>query len=652
MKKLALLTLIITLVLSTVSFAGLQREIWDGTATGTIDEAWAVVNGETPPTSTDVIGDAAIGDRGVDNYVQHLTGYVVAPADGDYTFYIASDDDSQLLLDGTVVSSVAGWAGYNDWGNANVSPSEPIALTAGQVVSLEAVHREGTGGDNLSIGWIVPGSTTVQVLPNADTYPTEAAMGMASAPSPVNGATGVVSGMLTWAAPVVGEAPVYSVSMGTDPEALSLVAEGLTEATYDAGAVGAELAFSTTYYWQVTVNGVGDVWSFTTADPVIINSVSGDAEPVGSPAALSVDAVSPVGAELTYQWHRLNFVIAAGIPPIADAAIPGAESAVYAVDAVKANDQGEYYCVVTSPDGEVATANVFLDVQTGLIHQYTFNDTPDGTTIPDVVGGADATLVNLTGNAVIADGQCTTGNDGSQSSNGGAGNTSGGDYVNLPNGIYSVLTQMTIECWTTWTDNTQGWARVYDFGTSNDGEDVSPGAGNAGIEDIYYSPKNAGDDGLLEYRLGGSTHQIYPGGRAPVNEEFMVTQVTDDKAMTTKLYINGVAVGGTTNLFTLKSMNDNNNWLGRSQWGDPLYVGSWNEYRIYDTALSAEQIAADYLAGPDAMGVLPAPYGGPALMGDLNGDGVYDFLDVAMYADRYLTERMDRDAQIADLQAQ
>lgn len=647
MKKLALLTLIISLVLSTVTFAGLQRQIWDNTATGTLDEAWAVINGDTPPTSTDVIGVAAIGDRGVDNYVQHLTGYLVVPADGDYIFHITSDDDSQLLLDGVMVASVSGWTGAQDWASASSIPSEPMALTAGQIVTVEAAHREGTGGDNLAIGWQVPGSSSVVALPDSVTYP---AGDVAVSPSPANGATKVIDGMLSWSAPLMVDAPVYELYIGTDPDALAETVEGLTETSYDMGALGAGLDFGTTYYWRVTVGGAGDLWSFTTADAVVINSAKGDAQPLGGTATLSVDAVSPVGAALTYQWHRLNFSPAPGIV-LPDAPIPGAESSTLVVADLKVSDQGEYYCVVTSVDGEVASPNVFLDVQTGLIHRWTFDDSPDGIVVPDVVGDADGMLVNTTGLSAFADGQLTLGNNGSQGSNDG-----NGDFVDLPNGLVSSLTQMTIEVWTTWNLQTQGWARIYDMGTSNNGEGVSPGAGNAGVHDFYVTPKSGGNDAdgnvLLEYRLGGNAPSIQPGGRMAAGEEVMVAQVTDDKSGRTKLFINGVVVGGFKPPFPLKDVVDNNVWLGRSQWPDPLYVGSYNDLRVYDTALSAQQIAADYLAGPTELGTLPAPYGGFALVGDLNGDGVYDFLDTAMQADKWLTDSLNKADQIADLQAQ
>ena len=53
--------------------------------------------------------------------------------------------------------------------------------------------------------------------------------------------------------------------------------------------------------------------------------------------------------------------------------------------------------------------------------------------------------------------------------------------------------------------------------------------------------------------------------------------------------------------FVLADINDVNNWLGRSNWTvDANTAGSFDEFRIYDTALTEAQIEASRAAGPDA----------------------------------------------------
>jgi hypothetical protein len=285
---------------------------------------------------------------------------------------------------------------------------------------------------------------------------------------------------------------------------------------------------------------------------------------------------------------------------------------------------------------------VFLDIQTGLIHRWTFDESADGVTIPDVVGGADATLINGTGNAVIADGQATMGNDGSQTSAGGGDGTANGDYVDLPNGILSPLTQMTLECWTTWDGTDAIWQRVYDMGTSNGGEDVS----NAGDQTTWFMfcPISGSHVVQVEYRRLGVANNlpISDNGIFPANEEVLITHVHDDVAGIVKVYINGTIIGAYAAPAMLNEFVDNNVWLGRSQWGDPLYTGSYNELRIYDTALSAAEIAANYLAGPDAIAEPAAPCE-INLVGDRNGDCVVDFVDAAITADQWLVQSLEEE---------
>jgi hypothetical protein len=50
----------------------------------------------------------------------------------------------------------------------------------------------------------------------------------------------------------------------------------------------------------------------------------------------------------------------------------------------------------------------------------------------------------------------------------------------------------------------------------------------------------------------------------------------------------------------LEAIDDVNNWLGRSQWRQDFNLpGAYNEFRIYDSALSSADVAAIYALGPD-----------------------------------------------------
>jgi hypothetical protein len=48
----------------------------------------------------------------------------------------------------------------------------------------------------------------------------------------------------------------------------------------------------------------------------------------------------------------------------------------------------------------------------------------------------------------------------------------------------------------------------------------------------------------------------------------------------------------------LNTFINNNNWLGRSQWPDPLFDGHFDEFRIYDHALTAQEVSDNFAEGP------------------------------------------------------
>jgi hypothetical protein len=70
-----------------------------------------------------------------------------------------------------------------------------------------------------------------------------------------------------------------------------------------------------------------------------------------------------------------------------------------------------------------------------------------------------------------------------------------------------------------------------------------------------------------------------------------------------RLYINGQRAGTGATPYPLSVVDDRNNWLGRSQWVDPMYNGLIDEFRIYNGPALDADIAADFAAGPNALPV-------------------------------------------------
>ncbi len=248
---------------------------------------------------------------------------------------------------------------------------------------------------------------------------------------------------------------------------------------------------------------------------------------------------------------------------------------------------------------------ISMNASAVLTHRYDFNADPN-----DSIGTDNGTLINNTSNAHYSGGQLILGNDGTQSSNSGSG-----DYVDLPNGMISANgNQATFEFWVTWGGpETTNWEEFMSFGTSRDGEDTSNNASSTTY--IMFTPRaNATDNPLrFGYRLGSTAEErtLNYSTTMPLNEEKHVVATWDGAAGVVTMYVDGQPVDSGAIHFDLSDtdvMEDNNNWLGRSQWPDVMFVGSYNEFRIYNHALGAKDVESNYDLGPEAM---PAILVGP-----------------------------------------
>jgi len=126
------------------------------------------------PNSPDVTRALTSFDSGAnqtDNYGSTIRAHLIAPATGNYTFWIASDDSSELRIGtnasattATVRASVSGSTGRYAWTTNASQQSAPLALTAGQAYYIEARHKEGTGEDHVAVAWQGPGFSR-EVIP-------------------------------------------------------------------------------------------------------------------------------------------------------------------------------------------------------------------------------------------------------------------------------------------------------------------------------------------------------------------------------------------------------------------------------------------------------------------------------------------------------
>jgi hypothetical protein len=99
----------------------------------------------------------------VENYGQQFLGYIRPAVTDWYTFYLGSDDNSELWLstndspaNRVRIASQPGYNGNREYltgRNPYLRRSAPILLEAGQRYFFEALQKEGGGGDNFAVAW-------------------------------------------------------------------------------------------------------------------------------------------------------------------------------------------------------------------------------------------------------------------------------------------------------------------------------------------------------------------------------------------------------------------------------------------------------------------------------------------------------------------
>src|SRR5208283_2150400 len=110
-------------------------------------------------------------NTGMNYYGQRLRTFVVPPASGNYVFWIASDDNSQLFVSSdestsnmALVGWVSTWTNPREWTKETNQQSAPLPLQAGNRYYVEARMQQGVGGDNLAVRWLMPNGSYEEPL--------------------------------------------------------------------------------------------------------------------------------------------------------------------------------------------------------------------------------------------------------------------------------------------------------------------------------------------------------------------------------------------------------------------------------------------------------------------------------------------------------
>ena len=131
------------------------------------------INYPTNPNGRALITSFEGPTNWADYYGTRIRGYLYPPADGNYTFWIASDDAGSLRLStdddpchAVQIAYVANWTDSRQWNKEGNQQSSPKPLLARHKYYIEALQKEGGGGDNIAVAWQGPGITQ-QVIDGA-----------------------------------------------------------------------------------------------------------------------------------------------------------------------------------------------------------------------------------------------------------------------------------------------------------------------------------------------------------------------------------------------------------------------------------------------------------------------------------------------------
>lgn len=146
----------------------ISREVWTGVSGTSVSD---IPLGQAA-NITDQLTTFEIPVNSMDNYGTRIRGYICPPLTGSYTFWISSDDNSQLFLSTNsspaskqLIASVDAWTSSREWDKFASQQSNPINLIAGQQYYIEVLQKEGTGGDNLAVRWQLPTGLMEEPIP-------------------------------------------------------------------------------------------------------------------------------------------------------------------------------------------------------------------------------------------------------------------------------------------------------------------------------------------------------------------------------------------------------------------------------------------------------------------------------------------------------
>jgi hypothetical protein len=156
------------IVLQSPAKGSILHEKW----TGVDDKKVSAIPVNKTPNQKRQLSLFEIPSNAGDNYGTRVRGYVCPPITGNYTFWIASDDDGELWLSTNdspnnkkKIALSKGSIDERQWEKFSSQQSSSVYLVAGRRYYVEALHKEGHGNDHLAVGWKLPNGNMERPIP-------------------------------------------------------------------------------------------------------------------------------------------------------------------------------------------------------------------------------------------------------------------------------------------------------------------------------------------------------------------------------------------------------------------------------------------------------------------------------------------------------
>ncbi len=156
----------VSVVQGCVAKGMITYERWNNISGTSVSNLTSNVNYPNNPASKSTLTTMEAPSNQANNYGVRISGFLCPPTTGNYTFWIAGDDNVSLFLstDSTETNKTRiayhnNYTSPRQWTKYSTQKSSVKSLIQGKSYYIEALMKDGSGNDNLAVGWLKPGQS-------------------------------------------------------------------------------------------------------------------------------------------------------------------------------------------------------------------------------------------------------------------------------------------------------------------------------------------------------------------------------------------------------------------------------------------------------------------------------------------------------------